>query len=472
MPYSKPGDPALPDHVKGQPEDVQRQWIAVFNSVIERGGDEAEAMRQANGVLKERKKMAEIVLFPIMELDTSKYGKVDFGEEFAAKVLAHFEQRVLKIDPAVDVGHDGGKAQGWIKRLFKASFKNAAGKDIPAIKAEVEWTPEGKAAIKDRHFRYFSPEIGSYKDEETGKTYYPVLFGGALTNTPVLKLMPEVSLSDCGKIVLSEKTNDPPPPIEIELEDIPATNFEEAPTEGALLHPLLTEFDALLAKGEDFWRGITGAPTLRTYLKEVRARLANMNLRSVQTPGGPGEAGDVNEPKKRRMNMSEIHKLLQLSETATDEEVQAKLTEMIGEKTALSEKVTELEAAKAADEKDLAELSKQMTETGQRIVFAEGLAVITKACEEGRMLPAQRDLWGRRYMSDPIGTRELIESLGKVIEFGEAGSAGSGEAEPITLESESKKLAEEKGIPLDEAIRLVMAEKPELGEAHLKKVGG
>ena len=202
---------------------------------------------------------------------------------------------------------------------------------------------------------------------------------------------------------------------------------------------------------------------------KVKVRAA---WKKVNPDKDPSEMPKHMMDEKRRMNMSEIHKLLQLSEEATDEEVEAKLAEMVDEKKKLSETVDELKAKRAEDEKDLAELTKQVTETSGKIVFAEGSAVIEKACKEGKMLPAQRDLWGRRYMADPTGTRELIESLGKVIEFGEQGSGSGGESGPITLESEAKRMAEEKGISTEEAVKLVLAEKPELGEAHIKKVGG
>ena len=55
MPYSDANDPGLPKYVQKLPDKKRRQWIAVFNSTMERcSGDdcEAKAFRNANGVVK------------------------------------------------------------------------------------------------------------------------------------------------------------------------------------------------------------------------------------------------------------------------------------------------------------------------------------------------------------------------------------------------------------------------------------
>lgn len=53
MPYDSVNDPKLPKHVMDMPEEKRRQWIAVFEDVLERTGDEGDAMRQANAAVKE-----------------------------------------------------------------------------------------------------------------------------------------------------------------------------------------------------------------------------------------------------------------------------------------------------------------------------------------------------------------------------------------------------------------------------------
>jgi HK97 family phage major capsid protein len=52
MPYSGPNDPDLPEHVQKLPEKKRRQWIAVFEQVLEDTGDEGRAMAAANAAVK------------------------------------------------------------------------------------------------------------------------------------------------------------------------------------------------------------------------------------------------------------------------------------------------------------------------------------------------------------------------------------------------------------------------------------
>mgnify|MGYP001236432082 CR=1 FL=1 len=55
MPYNSPNDPSLPKHVLELPEEKRKKWIAVFEDVLDRTGDEGEAMMQANAAVKEAK---------------------------------------------------------------------------------------------------------------------------------------------------------------------------------------------------------------------------------------------------------------------------------------------------------------------------------------------------------------------------------------------------------------------------------
>lgn len=53
MPYDGMSDPQLPEHVRGLSQEKRRQWVAVFNSVYEKTGDDGQAMTAANGAVKE-----------------------------------------------------------------------------------------------------------------------------------------------------------------------------------------------------------------------------------------------------------------------------------------------------------------------------------------------------------------------------------------------------------------------------------
>lgn len=103
------------------------------------------------------------------------------------KLLAsYFGGRVpIDEDHATDKG-GRSEAQGWILGLER---------DGDAVYADVEWTPVGEAAIRDKRYLYISPTfVSDFKDQQ-GKGLGPALLRAGLTNNPFLRQMPAVSLS-------------------------------------------------------------------------------------------------------------------------------------------------------------------------------------------------------------------------------------------------------------------------------------
>jgi phage I-like protein len=108
-------------------------------------------------------------------------------------------QKVLKnTKPFLNEGHDRGKALGW-----------ANGLRVTDEGLEVKWgfTKLGRSLIEDDIYKYYSGEILHAIDSETGDKVYPVFGGAALTNSPVMKGMPEAHLSD-GNITKAEGPKD------------------------------------------------------------------------------------------------------------------------------------------------------------------------------------------------------------------------------------------------------------------------
>lgn len=132
---------------------------------------------------------------PVGRFKHAQYGLLNFTRERLAEMQRNFDQRVRHIDIALDVDHDQGAATGWLEQL---QFREAdAATQTPAgLWALVRWTPKGAELLKDEIYRYFSPEFGPWDDPETGEHFDNVLCGGALTNRPFLKTMPNVQLSE------------------------------------------------------------------------------------------------------------------------------------------------------------------------------------------------------------------------------------------------------------------------------------
>ncbi|MCK5017209.1 MAG: hypothetical protein KAS32_09060 [Candidatus Peribacteraceae bacterium] len=115
-------------------------------------------------------------------------GKFKITPEQLKEMEKNFNNRVRKIDLAVDLGHNNGEdAAGWFKSV---ELKNN-GKQLWA---EIDWTDLGEEKISTKRYRYLSAEYHTeYEDNETGKLFGHVLLGAGLTNRPFLKGMKATS---------------------------------------------------------------------------------------------------------------------------------------------------------------------------------------------------------------------------------------------------------------------------------------
>lgn len=118
------------------------------------------------------------------------YGKFEISKEFLLGLKKNFDEKVRGIDISIDYSHENEKeAAGWIKSLDVT--------DKGEMYAEVEWTPKGKERVSNKEYRYISPEFTfDYKDNETLKSFGPLLLGAGLTNRPVIKKMEALALQE------------------------------------------------------------------------------------------------------------------------------------------------------------------------------------------------------------------------------------------------------------------------------------
>lgn len=92
----------------------------------------------------------------------------------------------------IDRDHSADKA-GGDRDTQAAGWITAIRLEDGVPMADVEWTPLGEQAIRDKVYLFFSPTYGPYSDER-GETHADTLIGGALTNRPFLN-MPVISLA-------------------------------------------------------------------------------------------------------------------------------------------------------------------------------------------------------------------------------------------------------------------------------------
>lgn len=92
----------------------------------------------------------------------------------------------------IDFDHAADKPAA-ARRTEAAGWITAIRLEDGVPRADVEWTPAGEAAIRERRYLFFSPTYGTHKDE-TGAKHEDTLIGGALTNRPFLN-MPMICLA-------------------------------------------------------------------------------------------------------------------------------------------------------------------------------------------------------------------------------------------------------------------------------------
>lgn len=129
-----------------------------------------------------------IEILPLGEFDTNADDKRGLFRADGAKVIAATKERGLD-RCAIDYDHrtytaSDSRASGWIRDLKI---------DGDALWAQVDWTPDAKAAIGKKEYRYVSPvfkcqpdDPDAPEDEVSGDVLF--IRGAALTNDPALTM--------------------------------------------------------------------------------------------------------------------------------------------------------------------------------------------------------------------------------------------------------------------------------------------
>lgn len=138
--------------------------------------------------------------FPYGTWQHPLYGEMKFDQDRATRFATNVKNKVRKSDLDIDYDHKerDGKAAGWVR---DAEVRQ------DGLYLNVAWTPDAARMIKNKEYRYFSPEFNDeWTDPATQTKYTDVLFGGALTNRPFLRGIAPVNLSE----VLPEREEEPP----------------------------------------------------------------------------------------------------------------------------------------------------------------------------------------------------------------------------------------------------------------------
>lgn len=126
---------------------------------------------------------------PIGKYNHPTYGELDFTPERIGRFAASVKNKVRGIDPDIDYDHKArtDEAAGWVKD---------ADARTDGLWLLVDWTTSALSKIKEKAYRYFSPEFDDEWTDNQGNKHQDVLFGGGLTNRPFLKDLIPVNLSE------------------------------------------------------------------------------------------------------------------------------------------------------------------------------------------------------------------------------------------------------------------------------------
>jgi len=118
-----------------------------------------------------------------------RYGSFEISKEMLLSMVKNFDDKVYGQEIFFDVAHkasDGAAAKVLSLRI-----------EGNRLRAQVEWTPFGIKAVKDRGFVYLSAEFHEdFVDNEAGQSHGATLLGAGLTIRPVIKGLDTIQLAE------------------------------------------------------------------------------------------------------------------------------------------------------------------------------------------------------------------------------------------------------------------------------------
>jgi phage I-like protein len=118
------------------------------------------------------------------------FGDIDITPERVKRFADNVNNNVRGTELDIDYDHKmtTGEAAGWVK---------AADPRPTGLFLLVDWTAKARQSIREKAYRYFSPEFtDEWTHPKTSQKYKDVIFGGGITNRPFLKDIAPINASD------------------------------------------------------------------------------------------------------------------------------------------------------------------------------------------------------------------------------------------------------------------------------------
>jgi phage I-like protein len=368
---------------------------------------------------------SEIHVVPTGKWDHPAYGEMEITTAHIAEFAKNFKDKVRR-DIPITQGHDNGMSGGELPAI--GWFTDVVDRGVNGLWAGVKWTDEGVQLLKQRAFKYFSPEFYEmYEDPETRKKYNHVLVGGALTNKPYFKELEAVVAFSEPSIIhqFSEDMN---------LKDIVSKKPEElSDEEKAFVRDHKSELS----------------------LEEATAFASVLD-----------DAGETDEEKAaREAKEAEEKAAADAAAAKAEEERQAAERAANGKKIFMSEAEVKI----LRDKADAGQRALEKIEASERTAVAEKLT-FSQTNTAGRFLPKQKDALVGFIKTLSERQRDqfvnLVNNMAKADTsiFSEIGDGGTTEVS-VFAEVEAKVKDAMKAndkLTYSEALKKVFAENPEL----------
>lgn len=323
--------------------------------------------------------------------------------EILEEMKENFDNRVRGIDIALDFAHrSDDEAAAWFKELELTEGEDGE----TELWGNVDWTPDGYAAVASKKFRYISPDFAfGSKDNETGKKFGATLFGAGLTNRPVIKNMaPIVELT--------------------EVKDMAKKTTKGTGAKKKLTDFTVEELKAKLSEEKNEER--------KVFIQEVIDH--KLELEEMDEGDDDGDEEPAPPPKKKpaEMNLEELQDL----------------------------------CTKQSEE--LADLRKQMTKQAAETQSTKKNASFDKLLVEGKVVEAQRAAFieGDTVKFAELAEKTKYEAVGEHGDPVEGKTTAQDKVLELAQEKVEKKLARTQW----EAIPMVLAENKKLNQEYEKEM--
>lgn len=393
-------------------------------------------------------------LVPIGQWEHDLYGPIMITASDIGEFIQNFNANVRK-GVYITAGHEGYEelpAQGWITMLESHD---------DGLWGKVEWNELGKETLKDKQFKFISPEFyRDYEDPQTHQIYRNVLIGAALTKSPYFKELNAVVFSDKAiKNQFNENNNNDMNLADLLAKDIATltddekafikANAEQLTEEQKVSHATII---AEAAPAEE-------APATETPAEETPAEV----VPATETPATETPAAD---PAPEAETPAET----------PAEETPATETPAEGSQVNASEKVLVSASEHNKFKEAFAELNKMKLDSAvKELVFSEGN-------QAGRFLPKSSD--NLRAFMEKLNDGQISAFKALINEMPKAGThlfseIGTGADTSVAgtakaaMDSKIAELrAENPKMTYGDALKKVATQFPDLAKAHDAEVKG